>query len=291
MKVIVTGSSGFIGRCLIPVLQQRGHDASGWTRRDWDAVAGEPPAQALENAGAIVHLAGEPVAQRWTPPARAKIIESRVKGTRNLVTALSTLSRRPAVLVSASAIGIYGDRGDEVLNEASSPASGFLAGVCQQWEQQATLAESLGIRVVKMRFGIVLGKDGGALQKMLPPFKAFVGGRLGSGRQWMSWIHVHDLVSMICHALENPVSGVLNGTAPTPATNGAFTRELAKALGRPALFPVPAFALKLMFGEMSEILLGSQRVLPAAALAAGYRFSFPELGAALRDLLSSKSAK
>ena len=214
-----------------------------------------------------------------------KLRGSRLQGTRNLVTALSTLSRRPAVLICASAIGIYGDRGDEVLTESSPAGTGFLADLCRDWEKQASLAEALGIRVVRLRTGIVLGADGGALQKMLPPFKAFVGGRLGSGRQWMSWIHVDDLVALIIHAIQKTVSGPLNGTAPNPVTNAAFTRELAAALGRPAVFPAPAFALKLMFGEMSEVLLGSQRVLPKAAEAAGFQFVFPDLAPALRNLL------
>ncbi len=285
MNVTVTGASGFIGRRLIAALTKQGHTVRALRRADWDTLAGEPSPDALENADAIVHLAGEPVAQRWTPEAKRKIADSRLQGTRNLVTALSTLSRRPAVLVCASAIGIYGDRGAEVLTETSPPGSGFLADLCREWEKQASLAEALGIRVVKLRTGIVLGADGGALQKMLPPFKAFVGGRLGSGRQWMSWIHVDDLAALIIHAMQKTVAGALNGTAPNPVTNAAFTRELAAALSRPALFPAPAFALKLMFGEMSEVLLGSQRVLPKAAETSGFRFAFPQLAQALRNIL------
>jgi uncharacterized protein (TIGR01777 family) len=285
MNVTVTGASGFIGRRLIGALARQGHSVRGLTRGAWDVVAGEPPADSIENADAIVHLAGEPLAQRWTAEAKRKIRDSRVQGTRNLVTALSTLSRRPTVLVSGSAIGIYGDRGDEALTETSPVGSGFLAELCGEWEEQASLAEALGIRVVKLRTGLVLGRDGGALPKMLPPFKAFAGGKLGSGRQWMSWIHAEDLVALICHAIEKPASGALNGTAPNPVTNAVFTRELAAALHRPAIFPVPALALKLMFGEMSEVLLASQRVLPQAALSTGFRFTFPELGAALRDIL------
>jgi uncharacterized protein len=285
MNVTVTGASGFIGGRLVAALTGQGHTVRALRRADWDTLAGEPPPDSLENAAAVVHLAGEPVAQRWTPEAKRKIADSRLQGTRNLVTALSTLSRRPAVLVCASAIGIYGDRGDEVVTEMSPAGTGFLANLCRDWEQQASLAEALGIRVVKLRTGIVLGADGGALAKMLPPFKAFVGGRLGSGRQWMSWIHVDDLVALILHAIRNTVSGAVNGTAPNPVTNAAFTRELAAALHRPALFPAPAFALKLMLGEMSEILLGSQRVLPKAADSTGFRFAFPELTPALRNIL------
>jgi len=285
MNVTITGATGFIGRRLAEVLQQNGHQVRPLSRTEWNVTAAEPPAQSLVKADAIVHLAGEPVAQRWTLEAKRKILDSRVRGTHNIVTALSTLSRRPQVMVCASAIGIYGERGDELLTESSPAGSGFLADVCKEWEQQADLAASLGMRVVKLRTGIVLGKNGGALQKMLPPFRAFVGGKIGSGRQWMSWIHLDDLVGVIRHAIEHPLNGVVNGTAPNPATNSQFTGELAVALRRPALFPVPAFALKAMFGEMSEMLLSSQRVLPKAAESSGYRFQFPQLGEALRDLL------
>jgi uncharacterized protein (TIGR01777 family) len=215
---------------------------------------------------------------------KKEIRASRVQGTHHLVTALSTLKQRPMVLVCASAIGIYGDRGDEVLTEESPVATGFLADVCRQWESEADLAESLGVRVVKLRFGIALGRKGGALEKMLPPFRAFMGGRLGSGSQWMSWIHIDDIVGLIRWALGNPLSGVVNATAPNPVRNLEFTRELGAALHRPAIFPVPAPALRALFGEMASVLLASQRVLPKAAEAAGYTFAFPELGAALQDL-------
>src|SRR5207302_8860874 len=184
----------------------------------------------------------------------------RVVSTQRLVHALSAQSHRPSVLVCGSAIGIYGSRGDEILTETSAFGNDYLAEVCQEWEKQAATAESLGIRVARIRTGVVLGKGGGALQKMLPPFKAFVGGKIGSGKQWMSWIHLDDLVGVIRYAMEHPLSGVVNGTAPNPATNSQFTGELAAALHRPALFPVPTFALKVMFGEMSEVLLSSQRV-------------------------------
>jgi uncharacterized protein (TIGR01777 family) len=285
MNVTITGATGFIGRRLTEVLQENGHQVRPLSRTEWNVTAAEPPSQSLVKADAIIHLAGEPVAQRWTLEAKRKILASRVRGTHNIVTALSTLSRRPQVMVCSSAIGIYGERGDELLTESSPAGSGFLADVCKEWEQQADLAASLGMRVVKLRTGIVLGKNGGALQKMLPPFRAFVGGKIGSGRQWMSWIHLDDLVGLIRHAIEHPLNGVVNGTAPNPATNSQFTGELAVALRRPALFPVPAFALKAMFGEMSEILLSSQRVLPKAAESGGYRFQFPQLGEALKDLL------
>ncbi|MEX2264213.1 MAG: TIGR01777 family oxidoreductase [Bryobacteraceae bacterium] len=288
MNITITGGTGFIGRKLEERLSADAHKVIVLSRSRgmrWEPMKEEPPAESLSSADAIVHLAGESVGQRWTPEAKAAIRESRVQGTRRLIQGLSTLSRRPAVLVSGSAIGIYGDRGDETLTESSTPGSGFLPELCTAWEREADLAEALGIRVVKLRTGIVLGKGGGALEKMLPPFKAFVGGRLGSGRQWMSWIHIDDLVGLIRFAIDQPLSGPVNGTAPNPVTNAQFTRELASALGRPAIFPAPALALKTLMGEMAGVLLESQKVLPKAALNAGYRFRFPELGPALRDVL------
>jgi uncharacterized protein (TIGR01777 family) len=284
MNVTVTGATGFIGRNLVQSLAADHHSVRALSRAAWNIFAGEPPAESLTGADAVVHLAGAPVAQRWTARAREEIRASRVTGTHHLVTALSTLPQRPEVLVCASAIGIYGDRGDEVLTEASPVATGFLADVCREWEREADLAQSLGVRVVKLRIGIALGKKGGALEKMLPPFRAFVGGKLGPGSQWMSWIHIADIVGLIRHALSHPVSGVVNATAPNPVRNYDFTRELASALHRPAIFPVPALALRLMLGRMADVLLASQRVLPKAAESAGYRFTFPELSPALRDL-------
>jgi len=297
MNITITGATGFIGRRLAESLVADRHQVNVLTRRTdaklspavwisaWDPLAREVPPESLRDAEAIVHLAGEPVAQRWTPAAKAAIRESRVHSTRRLVEALSTRSKRPAVLVTASAIGIYGSRGDEVLTESSPVAAGFLADVCVEWEKQAELAEALGIRVVRLRTGIVLGRGGGALARMLPPFRAGVGGRLGSGRQWMSWIHIDDLVGLIRHAIDRPLSGVVNATAPNPVTNAEFTSKLAATLRRPAFFPVPAFAVRMLFGEMSEIVLASQRALPKAASAAGYAFKYPELGPALEAIL------
>jgi uncharacterized protein (TIGR01777 family) len=189
------------------------------------------------------------------------------------------------VLVSASAIGFYGSRGDEVLTESASAGAGFLADVCKEWEKEVDMAEALGMRVAKIRIGIVLDKNGGALAKMLPPFRAFAGGKMASGKQWMSWIHLQDLVNLFVYALEKPGPKVLNGTAPNPVTNSEFTKQLAGALHRPAIFPVPGAALKLIFGEMAQVLLASQRVSPQAALNAGFRFQYPELGPALANLL------
>jgi uncharacterized protein (TIGR01777 family) len=209
-----------------------------------------------------------------------------VDGTRNLVNGLAKQSNRPRVLVCASAIGYYGSRGDEVLSETSAPGSDFLAQVVINWEQAARQAEALGIRVVSLRFGVVLGKDGGALAKMLPPFKLGVGGRLASGQQWMSWIHVDDVIGLIQFSLENSAARCpMNATSPHPVTNAEFTRDLAAALHRPAIFPVPRFALKTLFGEMAEVILGSQRVIPQATQSAGFQFQYPELKPALARLL------
>jgi uncharacterized protein (TIGR01777 family) len=251
----------------------------------WDASRGEPPADSLQDVDAVIHLAGEPVAQRWNAHARQAIRQSRVTGTRNLVQALAKLPKKPEVLVCASAVGYYGSRGDEILNESSSPGADYLAQICVDWEQEAQAAEASGIRVVRVRTGLVLDARGGALPRMLPPFRMGVGGKLGSGKHWMSWIHLEDLAALFQFALANPVSGPLNGVAPNPVINADFTRALAAAVHRPAIFPVPAFALRLLFGEMSEILLSSQRALPQAAEAAGFRFRYPELAPALAAVL------
>jgi hypothetical protein len=295
VRITVTGASGFIGRRLVERLQAGAHAVSVLGRKPagtlpfffWEA-GGEnrPPEESLREADAVVHLAGEPVAQRWTPEAKRRIRLSRVAGTRRLVEALAALPRRPTVLICASAIGFYGARGEEILTEASPPGAGFLAEVCAGWEQAAAAAEALGLRVVRLRIGMVLGPDGGALARMLPPFKLGLGGRLGDGRQWMSWIHRDDLVELIRFAVEEPVlAGAVNAVAPAPVTNAEFTRRLAAALHRPALFPVPAVALRALFGEMASVVLDSQRVAPAAAQAAGFAFRYPELGSALRHLL------
>jgi uncharacterized protein (TIGR01777 family) len=278
MNVAVTGASGFLGRRAIAELTQAGHNPH--------PLARNPSPEGLASADAVIHLAGEPVAQRWTPAAKQRIYASRVEGTRNLVNAISNNTHRPRVLVCASAIGIYGSRGDEMLKEDSPPAEDFLARVVVDWEKAAQSAEALGIRVVSLRFGVVLGK-GGALSKMLPPFKLGIGGRLGSGKQWTSWIHIDDAVNLILFALENgQVRGAINATAPNPVTNAQFTRELARVLRRPAIFPVPPFALRLIFGEMAGVVLASQRVLPAAAQAAGFEFRYSGLAPALANLLA-----
>jgi uncharacterized protein (TIGR01777 family) len=277
MNIAISGASGFIGRHLLKSLANAGHSLHALSRH-------APPAESLREADVIIHLAGEPVAQRWTAEAKRRIRESRVAGTRNLVEALATLPRRPEALICASAIGYYGSRGDEILTESSAPGSGFLPEVCVAWEREAQAAEAFGLRVVHVRTGLVLDARGGALQRMLPPFRMGVGGRLGSGRQWMSWIHLEDLAGLFQLAVESPVRGPLNGVAPYPVTNSDFTRELARALRRPAVFPIPEFALRLLFGEMADVPLASQRVVPGAAQAAGFRFRFPQLAPALAGL-------
>jgi len=245
------------------------------------------PSEALAGADAVINLAGEPVAQRWSSAAKARIRNSRIEGTRHLVDAIGRMSKKPAVLISASAVGYYGTRGDEILTEASPPANDFLAEICVEWEREALRAETFGVRVVLPRIGIVLGR-GGALAKMLPAFKSGVGGTLGPGTQWMSWIHLDDLIGIMEFALKAPsAKGPLNGTAPNPVRNTEFTRQLAKAVHRWALFPVPEFALKLLFGEMSIAILASQRALPAATEKAGYVFRYPELHSALQSVLAN----
>ena len=299
MKMTLTGATGFLGSRLVEKVRGSGHELRVLGRKRsanlpavvkfwaWDSMRGEPPVESLEGVDAVINLAGEPVAQRWNADVKQRIRASRVDGTRNLVAAISKCPRRPQVLVNASAIGIYGSRGDEILTEESAPGEGFLTEVVKGWEQAADGAAEFGVRVVKVRFGIVLGRDGGALAKMLPLFKLGVGGKLGSGKQWMSWVHIEDVVDLIRFALENPaIRGPVNTTAPSPVTNEQFARQLGATLHRPAILPVPAFAIKLMFGELASDILSSQRALPKAAQTAGYKFQFPELGAALRELLA-----
>ena len=297
MNITISGASGLIGRRLLKALGGNGHTLQVLSRHAgtnmpanvkvfaWDPMKGEPPADSLRDTGAVIHLAGEPVAQRWNDDVKRRIRESRVNGTHNLVQAISKLPQKPAVLICASAVGYYGSRGDDMLPEDAAPGSDFLSQVCVDWEKEATAAEQFGLRVVRVRIGVVLDGRGGALQRMLPPFKLGLGGRIGSGRQWISWIHLDDLAGIFRFALENPVSGPINGVAPYPVTNADFTKALAAAVHRPAIFPVPLLALKLMFGEMSEVLLASQRVQPRQAETAGFRYKFPQLEPALSDLL------
>ncbi|HLI85099.1 MAG TPA: TIGR01777 family oxidoreductase [Bryobacteraceae bacterium] len=297
MNITISGASGLVGRRLMAVLRSAGHQVHILSRRNavsapegarvsqWDPAAGPPPCAAFEGADVVVHLAGEPVAQRWTPEVKQRIRDSRVQSTRHLLEGLASRGRRPEAFVCASAIGYYGSRGDEVLTESSPPGAGFLPEVCVEWERAAGQAATIGMRLAIVRIGVVLDPAGGALGRMLPPFRAGVGGPIGSGRQWMSWIHAEDLAGLFRFVIENSLEGVFNGVAPFPLTNRDFTRELARALRRPAILPVPAFALKILFGEMAQILLESQRVSPRAAEAAGFRCRHPQLAGALADLL------
>jgi uncharacterized protein (TIGR01777 family) len=273
MKCTVSGATGFIGRHIVELLKRNGHSVLVWSRQSNEARP--------EGIDAVINLAGEPVAQRWNDAVRARIRDSRVLGTRRLVDAI-----KPGVIVSASAVGIYGDRGDEILTESSATGTGFLAGVCREWEAEADRAAEFGARVVKLRIGMVLGKDGGALAKMIPVFRVGIGGRLGSGKQWMPWIHIDDVARLFVHAVETPsVCGVWNATAPSPVTNAEFTRELARALHRPALLRVPPLALRLAFGDLGRNMLDSARAVPEAALRAGFAFRYATLRQALPPAL------
>jgi uncharacterized protein (TIGR01777 family) len=298
MRATVTGATGLVGRQLIEQLDNvvvLTRDSVPTARlfpsavaHQWDFEAGPPPTAALDGAEAIFHLAGEPIAQgRWTEDKKRRIRDSRIIGTRNLVAGLAVMKSRPLVLISASAVGYYGDRADEVLEETSSAGHGFLANLCSQWEQEAMEAERLDIRVVCVRIGIVLASGGGALSRMLMPFRFGAGGRLGSGKQWMSWVHIDDVVGIFVHASRNDqIRGAINAVGPKPVTNAEFSSELGRALHRPTFLAVPQAALRLAFGEMSEVLTASQRVRPRVAERTGYRFKYPELGGALDAVLT-----
>jgi hypothetical protein len=299
MNILVSGSSGLIGQALIPVLTMGGHRViclvrfkprGGESLVYWNPAAGDIDAPKLEGFDAVVHLAGEPITGRWTAKKKTAILESRVKSTRLLCEALARLSNRPRVFIAASASGYYGDRGEEVLREESKAGSSFLSQVCQEWEAATKPAAERGIRVVNLRFGFVLSRAGGGLAKMLPAFKMGVGGRIGSGKQYMSWIGIDDLVQIILFATTaEALNGPANAVAPNPVTNLEFTKTLGRVLGRPAILPIPAFAVRLAFGEMGEeLLLASTRIEPARLLNAGYQFHFPQLEGALRHLLRNE---
>jgi len=296
MTILVTGASGLIGSALIPVLTREGHRIIRLVRAEpkpgeaairWDPEAGILETAGLAGLDAVVHLAGENIAGRWTTGKKARIRDSRVKGTRLLSESLARLPEPPNVLVCASATGYYGDRGEEPLQEESAPGSGFLAEVCREWEAAADAAVQRGIRVVHLRFGLVLSPKGGALARMLLPFRLGVGGIVGSGSQYWSWIALDDAVHAVHHALfTDTLRGPVNAVAPHPVTNREFTKILGRVLGRPTPFPVPAFAARFLFGEMADaLLLASARVEPAKLLASGYRFRYPELEGALHHLL------
>ena len=297
MHILVTGASGLIGSALVSALTSTGYEVTRLVRRraqsgekaaSWDPLAGTIDANAFEGIDAVVHLAGENIAERWTAAKKVNIRDSRIKGTQVLCEALARLVSPPKVLVSASAIGYYGDRGEEPLNEESAPGRGFLAEVCRAWEAATEPARQAGLRIVLSRFGVVLSPVGGALAKILPPFRLGLGGMLGSGRQYMSWIAMDDAIGAIQHAIvTDSLQGPINAVAPHAVTNQEFTKTLGKVLERPTIVPLPAFATRLMFGEMAdELLLASARVQPAKLLASGYRFRYPELEGALRHLLA-----
>ncbi len=299
MRTLVTGATGLIGRKLAERLDHmvvlsrnpNGAHGLGVETHAWRPEAELPPAEALREIGVVFNLAGEPVADgRWTDERKRRIRDSRVVGTRNLVAGLAAQKSRPRVLVSASAVGYYGDCGDEPVDERSPPGRGFLAEVCVEWEREALKAVDLGIRVVCVRTGLVLANGGGALAKMLPSFRLGMGGRIGNGEQWMPWIHIDDVVGILIHAGQNErISGPINAVAPTPATNAEFTRELGHTLRRPAVLSIPKAALRLMFGEMSQMLTASQRVFPSNAERSGYAFAYPDLAPALQAVLAARS--
>jgi hypothetical protein len=303
MRVLVTGATGFIGRALVPLLMREGHTVVAWTRSAARARArlgadievadgGAGPdtlAATLERCDGVVNLAGEPIMTRWTERRRRALRESRVELTERLVDAIERARRRPRVLVSGSAVGYYGDRGHDVLTEDVAPGDDFLARLSRGWERAAARAEALGVRVVRLRTGVVLGRDGGALAQMLPPFTLGLGGPIGSGRQWVPWIHLHDLVHVIAAGLvDDRYSGAVNGVAPQPVTSRELARTLGTALGRPALLPLPALVLRAVFGDAATVLLASQRVDPAALHRLEFPFAFPTLERALADIVGGQ---
>ena len=300
MKILITGATGLIGRSLCRSLTDDGHAVAAVSRspikptrlavaelHQWDPQAGPLSPAALNGVDAVVNLAGEALdARRWSDQQKKLIRDSRVVTTRYLVEGLRSVERKPVVLVSGSAVGFYGDRVDEQLEETSPAGRGFMSEVCEEWEREAARATECGIRVVRVRTGVVLSAEGGALQKMLAPFKLGLGGPLGSGKQWFPWIHEKDIVGIFRHAIAtSSLAGPVNGVAPQPITNREFTRELARALHRPAFLPVPEMALKVLMGEMSAVLFGSQRVVPKVALESGYEFYYSSLASALANLL------
>jgi uncharacterized protein (TIGR01777 family) len=299
MNITLTGATGLIGVRLVRALRERGDDVTVLSRRPegaaarlgveavgWDPQAGPAPEPALAGRDAVVHLAGEPVAQRWNADVKRRIHDSREIGTRNLVAGIEALAERPRVLVSSSAVGYYGKHGDEPVPESTPPGDDFLATVCVAWEREALRAQELGLRVAIIRTGVVLDAHGGALAKMLLPFRLGVGGPVAGGDQYMPWIHVDDLVGLYLAALDgDDWSGPLNGTAPEPVTNAAFSKALGRALHRPSFAPVPGFAVKLLYGDMSEIVTEGQRAVPERPQALGFAYAHPDLDEALRSAL------
>ena len=293
-RILVSGASGPIGAALLPALKARGSAVTRLVRKsatDKDQIAWDPARplspDSVSGFDAVIHLSGESIVGRWTEARKRRILDSRTQGTGHLAEAVAKASRPPRVFISASAVGFYGNRGDEILRENSLSGDGFTAKVCRQWEAATQPAVEAGIRTAQMRFGVVMSADGGALPKMLPPFRMGLGGRLGTGRQWWTWVSVRDVVGAILHVLDHEsLAGPVNTVSPNPVTNAEFTSTLASVLKRPAIFPLPAFAVRLIFGEMGEeLFLFSQRVEPAKLVASGYQFQHPDLKNALKEIL------
>ncbi|HYJ92311.1 MAG TPA: TIGR01777 family oxidoreductase [Pyrinomonadaceae bacterium] len=293
MKILITGATGLIGSALQKSLRDGGHDLLLASRKppkndnfiQWDVSEGFAEPEKLEGVHAVIHLAGENLSGlRWTDEKKKAIRDSRILGTRNVVDTISNLKQRPQILIAASAVGFYGDRGDDIMTETSSPGKNFLADVCREWEAESRRAEDSGIRTVLLRTGIVLSKDGGALGTMLTPFKFGLGGVVGSGKQWMSWISLDDQIAVINYALENEnIRGAVNSVSPNPVTNEEFTKAMGEVLYRPTIIPIPEFAVHLAFGEMGDaLLLDSTRVIPKRLEEAGFKFKYPDLKKALQ---------
>ena len=303
MKVLVTGATGFVGTRLVNELFKAGHEVNLLSRNaaqakakfsipvnafSWN-TAELPPKEAFAGVEAVVNLAGEGIAnKRWSESQKKKIYDSRITGTTNLLKGLHNAGVKPKVIVSATAIGFYGDRGNEILKEDAKKGSGFLADVCADWEKAAS-ENATGIRLVNLRIGVVLGSNGGMLQKLLPLFKLALGGPVGNGKQWMSWVHVDDLVSLMLYSIANEsVSGILNAVAPKPVTNGDFTKAMGQTLSRPAVLPAPAFGIKLAMGELSALVLDSQKVSSEKAEHLGFKFEYPTIDKALNEIVKKK---
>lgn len=299
MRVTLTGATGLIGSKLVAELKRRGDDVTVLSRNpekaagkleveavEWDPRSGPAPVKALDGRDAIVHLAGEPIAQRWNAKAKKEIHDSRERGTRNLVDGLRATDKTPKALISSSAVGYYGEHGDEKVTEDSPPGNDFTADVCVAWEREALNATESGLRVALIRTGVVLDAGGGALEKMLPFFKLGIGGPVAGGKQYLSWIHADDLVTLYLSAIDGDWSGPFNATAPEPVTNKEFSKALGRAIKRPAFAPVPGFAVKILYGQMAEIVTDGQRVVPQAALAKGFEFQHTDVEEALSDALS-----
>ena len=296
MRLVIAGGTGFIGSALCARLIDLGHSLTILARTQspgpilsnkdwiiWQPGSPGPWEEAIDGADGVINLAGEPIARRWTQSQKERIRKSRMDTTRDLVTAIGKAKARPKFLLNSSAVGYYGPRGDEPITEDAGPGSDFLSRVCIEWEEEAKKAEAFGVRVIRLRTGVVMGRGGGALAKMVPPFKLFIGGPLGTGRQWMSWIQMEDEIGLMVHLMERPeVMGAINATAPGPVTMKEFCQTLGRVLRRPSWAPVPAFVLRVLMGEMSDMVLTGQRVLPVKAQESGYVFKHPNLSEALQ---------